>query len=339
MASGEADEDAIVDQRLARLRGSPFTEASLLYGRSAHSPAWCEIVSETPSAETGLVFFACHKGGYKPDTPSILVHNHLSITYRFSSATVRPFSSLQLLIHHLSVLVSLLRLNKLEKTQKKDPVNYLSLYSGFQTLQDVADSDWVVSDEWFSDSAIRESNIDPESVDCYHFADDLSLETQSYIFPQCAIPLQEQIRSVQLSSSDQPTQELSSIDSCLSNTSSGSSRQSSAQRSLGNSITAENLSGFSPQPIQRMPEVHVCKVLSCSKAFPLERQLKSHMRTHQRRIFSCDQCSQQYPHPKNLREHKQTKHDKIRYPCDVQGCTQILAQKKNLERHKRSKHP
>lgn len=138
----------------------------------------------------------------------------------------------------------------------------------------MVERDWAVPDEWFSDSAIRESNIGPEPVTHYHFAHDLSLETLSYPFPQHVISLQEQMPSAQVSPSDQPTQELSGTDSCLSNTPSGSSRQSSAQLSLGNSLASTNLSGPSVQPIQRMPVVHVCQVIGCSKAFPLERQLK-----------------------------------------------------------------
>ncbi|KAH7088863.1 hypothetical protein FB567DRAFT_522495 [Paraphoma chrysanthemicola] len=52
----------------------------------------------------------------------------------------------------------------------------------------------------------------------------------------------------------------------------------------------------------------------------------------------CDICDASYPHRKNLREHKQTKHLQLRYVCDVVGCGASMAQKKNLARHKAKKH-
>ncbi|KAH7069049.1 hypothetical protein BKA63DRAFT_100275 [Paraphoma chrysanthemicola] len=52
----------------------------------------------------------------------------------------------------------------------------------------------------------------------------------------------------------------------------------------------------------------------------------------------CDVCDASYPHRKNLREHKQTKHLQLRYVCDVVGCGASMAQKKNLARHKAKKH-
>ena len=45
-----------------------------------------------------------------------------------------------------------------------------------------------------------------------------------------------------------------------------------------------------------------------------------------------------YPHSKNLRDHKQTKHQGKRYKCDFPGCTKTVAQRKNLRRHKANKH-
>jgi hypothetical protein len=54
--------------------------------------------------------------------------------------------------------------------------------------------------------------------------------------------------------------------------------------------------------------------------------------------YRCDECPTSYDHPKNLREHKQTKHRRIRYTCDYPGCKKSVAQKKNLARHKVAKH-
>ncbi|KAF1839485.1 hypothetical protein BDW02DRAFT_575563 [Decorospora gaudefroyi] len=54
--------------------------------------------------------------------------------------------------------------------------------------------------------------------------------------------------------------------------------------------------------------------------------------------YRCEECSESYDHPKNLREHKQAKHRGIRYVCDFPGCKKSMAQKKNLARHKAAKH-
>jgi hypothetical protein len=57
-------------------------------------------------------------------------------------------------------------------------------------------------------------------------------------------------------------------------------------------------------------------------------------------MYACniDNCTKAYKHPKSLREHKQSKHQKKRYRCDVDGCNESVAQKKNLKRHKESRH-
>jgi len=58
--------------------------------------------------------------------------------------------------------------------------------------------------------------------------------------------------------------------------------------------------------------------------------------THKK--YKCNRCSAGYDHRKNLREHKQAKHQRIRYFCNVEGCNESVAQKKNLARHKAGKH-
>lgn len=62
------------------------------------------------------------------------------------------------------------------------------------------------------------------------------------------------------------------------------------------------------------------------------------MKRHTKQVYACDQCARCYSHPKNLREHKQTKHQDKRYKCDFPGCSDLVAQKKNLKRHKEKKH-
>lgn len=90
------------------------------------------------------------------------------------------------------------------------------------------------------------------------------------------------------------------------------------------------------QPIKPAALRFPCKVEGCPRRFTQQRQLDNHMKKH--RMYSCNVCPAVYPHPKSLREHKQTKHLGKRYPCDVAGCDESVAQKKNLARHKAIKH-
>lgn len=103
--------------------------------------------------------------------------------------------------------------------------------------------------------------------------------------------------------------------------------------------TSQNGSPGSNRPvinIQRLEQKHVCTHTGCSKRFTTGPQLKRHIKSH--KMYSCDMCTRTYPHPKSLREHRQTKHERKRYYCDVDGCNKSVAQKKNLARHKASEH-
>jgi hypothetical protein len=91
-----------------------------------------------------------------------------------------------------------------------------------------------------------------------------------------------------------------------------------------------------PERISPVAPKFACKVDGCSRRFTQQRQLDNHMRRHQ--LYFCDACPATYPHSKSLREHKQTKHQGKRYPCDVPRCTDTVAQSKKLARHKIIKH-
>ncbi|KAF1941771.1 hypothetical protein EJ02DRAFT_191894 [Clathrospora elynae] len=107
-------------------------------------------------------------------------------------------------------------------------------------------------------------------------------------------------------------------------------------------------SAFTPQSITPQSQerssgsssmsCYPCKAPDCSKHFSHQRKLKNHAKTHQRKTYVCETCPAQYPHAKSLREHRQTKHQNMRYYCDVEGCGDFVAQKKNMKRHKESKH-
>lgn len=75
---------------------------------------------------------------------------------------------------------------------------------------------------------------------------------------------------------------------------------------------------------------------SSYRVSPQQRRFKHHARKH--KVYACDLCPASYPHPKSLREHRQTKHEGIRYFCNIDGCRKSVAQKKNLARHKAMKH-
>lgn len=81
---------------------------------------------------------------------------------------------------------------------------------------------------------------------------------------------------------------------------------------------------------------HVCTEAGCSESFGLRRQLENHMKKH--KFHTGEICSASYSHRKSLREHRQSKHDNIRYNCDVPGCRETVAHRKNLARHKALRH-
>ncbi|KAH6614193.1 hypothetical protein C7974DRAFT_72467 [Boeremia exigua] len=82
----------------------------------------------------------------------------------------------------------------------------------------------------------------------------------------------------------------------------------------------------------------ICKALDRSRTTTQEQQSTTYTKRQGHRIFSCDQCPRWYHHAKNLRDHKQTKHQGKRYKCDFPGCTKTVAQRKNLKRHVKNKH-
>jgi hypothetical protein len=131
----------------------------------------------------------------------------------------------------------------------------------------------------------------------------------------------------------------------------------SASSSRGSSVSATALTGTSPgqtsespttsndpeisrsvtqQPLAPISLQYVCREHGCSQRFTQRRQLENHRRKH--KMFNCDECTASYAHPKNLREHRQSQHQGLRYYCGVDGCGKSMAQKKNLARHKASKH-
>jgi uncharacterized Zn-finger protein len=99
---------------------------------------------------------------------------------------------------------------------------------------------------------------------------------------------------------------------------------------------SESLKPSSQQLLIPAPKQYVCREPGCSERFTQQRQLEKHKRRH--KLYCCNECNMSYAHPKNLREHKVSQHQGLRYSCDVLGCGKTVAQKKNLARHKASKH-
>lgn len=106
--------------------------------------------------------------------------------------------------------------------------------------------------------------------------------------------------------------------------------------SRSTSNASEIASRSASQPLVHFASNYVCSHSGCSEHFNKPAHLRQHLKQHKR--YACDKCDAGYSHPKNLREHKQTKHLRLRYTCDVEGCNASMAQKKNLARHKTMKH-
>ena len=81
---------------------------------------------------------------------------------------------------------------------------------------------------------------------------------------------------------------------------------------------------------------HTCVYGNCSRSFRHWWHLRNHVRRHHR--YRCNLCPQSYAFYKNLLEHKRNKHEGLRFPCDVPGCSVSVAHEKNLKRHKERKH-
>ena len=54
------------------------------------------------------------------------------------------------------------------------------------------------------------------------------------------------------------------------------------------------------------------------------------------RKHACDQCQYSTNKPSNLKQHKESKHEEVRYPCD--NCEYAATELHNLKQHKESKH-
>ncbi|KAJ4989139.1 hypothetical protein SVAN01_05401 [Stagonosporopsis vannaccii] len=103
-------------------------------------------------------------------------------------------------------------------------------------------------------------------------------------------------------------------------------------------IRADNSMLHPPCPSSlRLPCSRLLGTFFARDAIKLTR-LRRHMKRHASQVHACNQCARWYPHAKNLREHKQTKHQGKRYKCDFPGCPDFVAQKKNLKRHKEKTH-
>lgn len=117
--------------------------------------------------------------------------------------------------------------------------------------------------------------------------------------------------------------------------------ESTAQKSTSPTTTSSDsgrTSDASQKLIERESRAYVCKVMDCKRRFAHLQQLRRHEKQHKR--YTCVLCAPtvSYPHAKNLREHVQAIHRRLRYYCNVAGCSESVAQKKNLARHKASKH-
>jgi uncharacterized Zn-finger protein len=68
--------------------------------------------------------------------------------------------------------------------------------------------------------------------------------------------------------------------------------------------------------------------------------LRNHTKRHKQedQVYTFNECSTIYTHSKNLRDHRQSKHQGKRYKCDIDGCGETIAHKKNMRRHKETKH-
>jgi hypothetical protein len=102
------------------------------------------------------------------------------------------------------------------------------------------------------------------------------------------------------------------------------------------SEASESPNASLPQLLIPTPKQYICQEPGCSERFTQQRQLEKHKKRHKR--YLCNECTKSYSHPKNLREHRVSQHQGLRYSCDVPGCFKTVAQKKNLARHKASKH-
>lgn len=168
---------------------------------------------------------------------------------------------------------------------------------------------------------------------------DLQFMSEPYTITPPSLPSSGVLQKCELSSlvldalEESPRSEGSSI---ATQGRSGPSSSTSLSPSLRSTSASE--AQASPRLISRASMMHVCKVVECGQRFAYNHQLERHARQHKR--YTCHECSPSisYSHPKNLREHNQSKHRNIRYSCDVDGCNHSVSHKKNLARHKTAKH-
>jgi ribosomal protein L44E len=130
----------------------------------------------------------------------------------------------------------------------------------------------------------------------------------------------------------------SEVDDCMNESPTHESfgEASSSQRSSMSASVSPPIANLPGAPSHQAPGL-LARLAPKFERSQHEQQL-SQGQTKRERRFACDFCDASYPHRKNLREHKQTKHLRLRYTCDVAGCGASMAQKKNLARHKAMKH-
>ena len=79
------------------------------------------------------------------------------------------------------------------------------------------------------------------------------------------------------------------------------------------------------------------KKLKSTSLQPTKNMLKQHKESkHEGVRYPCDECEYSANRLANLKMHKQSKHDGVRYPCDQ--CEYSASYKSELNKHKRMKH-
>ncbi|KAH6614213.1 hypothetical protein C7974DRAFT_72879 [Boeremia exigua] len=162
------------------------------------------------------------------------------------------------------------------------------------------------------------------STSCSHllFAQDLSLEDTDVLQPRAFLPSIPPSKTYSpLMVDDAPAPVL---------TPSRSSTSGDASESVLDS----------PAPLTSKPPRSLCNKFNHSSGSAIQQRLKTHAKENKDKdtVYTCSECPVSYRHPKNLRDHIQSKHQGKRYTCTINGCGEILAHKKNLKRHKEKKH-